>query len=100
MQVTNLPMPTPRVATPSGSDAEMNMEEFTDPHTGLPLGMEVFVSLLPALCTLVSKCLLLKCPWLTRPALVITALVIILHDWSRITCPSSGRAGWLCISTT
>ena len=48
-------MPTPRVATPSGSDAEMNMEEFTDPHTGLPLGMEVSRLSFPSRAKLVSN---------------------------------------------
>mmetsp|Transcript_3980 Transcript_3980/g.11563 ORF Transcript_3980/g.11563 Transcript_3980/m.11563 type:complete len:399 (+) Transcript_3980:162-1358(+) len=39
-QVTNLPTPTPRAASPSGSDGDLHMEEFTDPHSGLPIGME------------------------------------------------------------
>lgn len=38
-QVANLPTPTPRASTPSGSDAEITIEDYAT-HGGIPMGLD------------------------------------------------------------
>jgi hypothetical protein len=38
-QVANLPTPSPRASTPSGSDVEITMEDYAA-HNGIPMGLD------------------------------------------------------------